>query len=284
VATIRVKALLLPQIDDPRAPIALYEHQRSLFNAIEQGYPDILLTTPTATGKTAAAAFPIARSGESAIFVYPTKALMADQERSLREKAVQVLQRDQQRQDGLPEKGIVVLEPSTNESEIAQARLLLLRLDSETLGQWQDHLRSTIGSGFRYRGAIIQHLLGHRGRPVWLITNPDVLFLIFALRYHRAAFLVGLLQAFSTLVVDEFHLYEGLTLINVLVLLALAKQAGIRRRILLSATPDPAVLTLIRRFGDFIEIGLGQTGIGREAIKAVTVTTEVQYFPICLIG
>lgn len=38
-------------------------------------------------------------------------------------------------------------------------------------------------------------------------TKPDILFLIFAFRYRGEA--LAALQGYRTLVVDEFHLYQG---------------------------------------------------------------------------
>ena len=81
-----------------------------------------------------------------------------------------------------------------------------------------------------------------------IFTNPDILFLIFALRYRAEA--LASLQGYQTLVVDEFHLYQGVEFAHALFMVHLARHLGMFERVvLLSATPDPEVK---RSSGDFL--------------------------------
>jgi CRISPR-associated endonuclease/helicase Cas3 len=73
-----------------------------------------------------------------------------------------------------------------------------------------------------------------------VLVNPDILFLIFALRYGRASSeAIQHLQAYTTVVFDEFHLYSGVELAHALFMIHLALQMRTFKRIvLLSATPS----------------------------------------------
>jgi hypothetical protein len=56
------------------------------------------------------------------------------------------------------------------------------------------------------------------------------------------------LRRYQTLIVDEFHLYQGVELSHALIMVALARGLGMfRRLVLLSATPSPEVATLLER-------------------------------------
>lgn len=57
-----------------------------------------------------------------------------------------------------------------------------------------------------------------------IFTNPDILFLIFAFRYRGEA--LAALQGYRTLVVDEFHLYQGVEFAHALIMVHLARHMG----------------------------------------------------------
>ena len=83
-------------------------------------------------------------------------------------------------------------------------------------------------------------------KPKIIFTNPDVLFLILGLHYHAEP--LESLRRYQTLIVDEFHLYQGVELSHALIMVALARGLGVfRRLVLLSATPDPEVAALLER-------------------------------------
>jgi Distinct helicase family with a unique C-terminal domain including a metal-binding cysteine cluster len=62
----------------PGIKIPIYVHQAATLDSYESG-KNILLCTKTGSGKTAAALFPLIKNGHSAIFVYPTNALIKNQ-------------------------------------------------------------------------------------------------------------------------------------------------------------------------------------------------------------
>ena len=97
----------------------------------------------------------------------------------------------------------------------------------------------------RNRGEALRRLLDP-DKPKIIFTNPDVLFLILGLHYHAEP--LEALRRYQTLIVDEFHLYQGVELSHALIMVALARGLGIfRRLVLLSATPDPEVAALLER-------------------------------------
>ncbi len=120
-----------------------------------------------------------------------------------------------------------------------EGRSYLFAIDGALLDRWQEVMRC------RSRGETLRRLL-NPDKPEIVFTNPDILFLILALRYHAEPF--EALRRYETLILDEFHLYQGVELAHALVMVALARGFGIfRRLILLSAMPHPEVRTLLDR-------------------------------------
>jgi CRISPR-associated endonuclease/helicase Cas3 len=188
------------------------------------------LTTKTGSGKTAAAILPVITNNESAIFVYPTNALIEDQERSilslLRQERVSVR----------------ALSPDNIRAKLGSEDYHLIRIDARRLEEFRVALR------VRDRGSALLRLI-QPSRPKILLINPDLLYLIFSLKYGRAsAELIAHVEAYQTVVFDEFHLYSGVELAHSLFLIHLVRQfGGFSRVVLLSATPEPEVLTLLNR-------------------------------------
>src|SRR5581483_11354095 len=60
-------------------------------------------------------------------------------------------------------------------------------------------------------------------KPLWIVTNPDSLYLLCTARYALSPQLWSRLGACSSLVLDEFHLYRGPTLVRALVLTQLLR-------------------------------------------------------------
>jgi CRISPR-associated helicase Cas3 len=114
-----------------------------------------------------------------------------------------------------------------------------MAFDGALLDQWQDvmHCKS--------RGETLRRLFDP-DKPKIIFTNPDILFLILGLRYHAEPF--EALRRYETLILDEFHLYQGVELAHAFAMVALARGFGIFRRVvLLSATPHPQVRELLDR-------------------------------------
>lgn len=181
-----------------------------------------LLETKTGTGKTIGAVMPLLKRKERAILVYPTNELIRDQVASI--AAIAEL-------EGLR---ACALMPETPEEEFLRAEVVLLHIDAAALTEWDRKMH--LGGKW---GALKRLLTADK--PVKLIlTNPDILFLIFALRYRAEP--LAALQAYQNLIVDEFHLYQGVEFAHALFMIHMARSLGMFKRVmLLSATPAPEV-------------------------------------------
>jgi len=199
-----------------------YVHQAVLFDDWRK-HDAFLLTTKTGSGKTQAAALPVIANGESAFFVYPTNALIKDQQRSIIELSRGMGWKHYVYQAG----------EDLDKLAFNRADVVLLRVDA-------DNLETMRRDGyFRTKGQALLDLL-NLGKPTIVLTNPDTLFLILTLRYGNAMAVFKSLSQFQTLVVDEFHLYGGVELAHLLFMLHYCRSEGFfsGRTVLLSATPD----------------------------------------------
>lgn len=213
----------------PRTKLPLLPHQCVLFDKWEH-HQSFILATKTGSGKTAAVTLPVIHKTESAIFIYPTNALIQDQEQSI----AHLIQ-----QEGLKVK---VLTPHNIHEKYGDEDYQLVRIDAAKLEEFRQALR------VRKKGDALLRIL-QPDKPKIILTNPDIVYLIFSLRYgDKSAELVGHFQAYPTAVFDEFHLYHGVELAHALFLIHLAQEfRGFQRIVLLSATPTPEVLPLINR-------------------------------------
>jgi hypothetical protein len=114
-----------------------------------------------------------------------------------------------------------------------------------------------------------------------LLTNPDTLYLLYSLRYGRAgANALASLQAYQTIVFDEFHLYQGVELAHVLYLIHAARKFGaFRRVVLLSATPHREVKEWIEKLLKPFEITMEITSVHPQ-IDQRQVAHDVELVPI----
>lgn len=137
------------------------------------------------------------------------------------------------------------------------------------------HWRSGIKS---YTWAALKYLLA-ADKPVKLIlTNPDILFLLFALRYRAEP--LAALQAYRNLIIDEFHLYQGVEFAHALFMIHLARSMGMFERVvLLSATPPPDVREFLGRVIEPFAVGQNVSS-SCHAIGERTATHEVEVRPL----
>ncbi len=192
----------------------------------------MLLAARTGTGKTRAAILPVLKRREWAMAIYPTNELIKDQVRAVAkfagEEGTQVLVWTPQ-----------VWAEADRTERYSRAGHILVPVDGALLDQWQATMRC------KSRGETLRRLV-NPDKPKIVFTNPDILFLILGLQYHAEPF--EALRRYETLIMDEFHLYQGVELAHALVMVALARGLGIfRRLILLSATPHPEVRALLDR-------------------------------------
>lgn len=223
--------LVLSLVEHPRTNMQLYPHQAAVLDGWDNN-DAFMVVSKTGTGKTASAMLPILKNGLSTIAVYPTNSLVKDQVKSVRELAER--------------EGINAHEwtPDTSPKEYVDADVLLLHVDSGNLRKWRE------SQGIRSNGDALQQLMGRVNKPRIVFTNPDIVFLIFALRYKSEA-LAGL-QQYGTLVLDEFHLYTGVELAHALMMVHLGRSLGgtFRKVVLLTATPEPEVGKLLEQLLD----------------------------------
>jgi CRISPR-associated helicase Cas3 len=226
---VKVSELRLPLIEHPASRMPLYPHQAAMWEGWDK-HSTMLLAARTGTGKTRAALLPVLKRREWAVAIYPTNELVRDQVRAVEKFAAE---------EGLRP---LVWTPDTWASADRAERYsgadhVLVPVDGAMLDYWQKVMRG------KSRGETLRRLLDP-DKPKVIFTNPDILFLILGLQYHAEPF--EALRRYETLIMDEFHLYQGVELAHALVMVALARSFGIfRRLILLSATPHPEVRDLL---------------------------------------
>lgn len=230
-----IRGYNLPQVQHPRVnQLNLYPHQAVMLDEWDD-HDAFLLVTKTGSGKTIGSALPVVlnrhrREDNCAVFVYPTNELIRDQERSIAALL-----------DKLEVKYRVWTPENANE-KVGDEEIVLVRVDAgilEDFGRiW--HLRR--------KADVLERLL-QADKPKLLLINPDILYLLYSLRYgRRAANVVATLQHYQTIVFDEVHLYGGVELAHVLFLIHAAREMGsFRRVVLLSATPHPKVREWVDR-------------------------------------
>lgn len=227
--TFQVGPLRLPTVEHPASVCRLYPHQVAMWEGWDR-HATMLLSAKTGAGKTRGAMLPVLKRRQWAVAAYPTNELVRDQVRAVARFA---------RAEGCeplvltPE---VWTEPDRTE-RYGAADHVLVPVDGALLNEWQrvTHCKS--------RGETLRRLLDP-DKPKIIFTNPDILFLVLGLRYHAEPF--ESLRRYETLILDEFHLYQGVELAHTLFMVALARGFGIfRRLVLLSATPHPQVRELL---------------------------------------
>ncbi len=220
MSSITTCPLVLPLVQHPVIHQTLYPHQALMLDAWEN-YKKFLLVAKTGTGKTIAAILPVLKNRQRAICVYPTNELIRDQIRSVARIA---------EREGLK---VSIQAPDTLPEEYASADVILVHIDAHALEAWCKKRK------WREKWRALRELL-ETDKPKIVMTNPDILFLIFALRYHAEP--LATLPGYHALIVDEFHLYSGVELAHALFMLHLGRSLGAFDKIvLLSATPAPEV-------------------------------------------
>ena len=210
------------------------DHQSRALELCQE--PRLLIEAPTGGGKTWTGAAPLVNAldeGEGAVFVYPTNALAEDQTVSLLELV---------RRAGKP--AAQVRADGTLEGD-ANPHVMIWRVTADTLEDAAE------GVGGKWRGETFARVLEKLpNRPLWLVTNPDTLYLLCIARYSYSPQIWSRLTVCRTLIFDEFHLYRGPSLVRALVLLELARALmGLERVRVLSATlPASLRLMLEQRF------------------------------------
>ncbi len=226
---IATRPLILPLVRHPATRQLLYPHQAAVLDSWERR-DSFLVVTKTGTGKTISAVLPVLKYRQRAICVYPTNELIRDQVRNIAGVA---------EREGLK---VCIQTPETTAEEYASADVILVHIDAHVLEAWCQKRH------WREKWRALRELL-EADKPKIVLTNPDILFLIFALRYHAEP--LAALPGYHALIVDEFHLYSGVELAHALFMLHLGRSLGAFGKIvLLSATPAPEVNDYLNRVLD----------------------------------
>ncbi|WP_254864330.1 type I-D CRISPR-associated helicase Cas3' [Halovivax gelatinilyticus] len=155
--------------------ITPYRHQWALHDALTSREPGIFVNdAPTGGGKTLSWLAPVISAGLSTVAIYPTNALIEDQQRNISELLSDV--------DG---------------GDDCQ----LLAVTSETLqNEYAEQFPDASSNGERLSSLLRQAFSGRK--PVVLLTNPDIFVLLRREMYHER---IGQIKQFEVAVVDEFH-------------------------------------------------------------------------------
>ena len=190
----------------------------------------ITMTAPTGSGKTLAFLLRIVRTERSAIIVLPTNELIQDQSQSICTL--------------LRKMGKTVYTPSPN------------AINEKPFGENEDYavivatgsqLEEMAGARPKSKGTTLAELLSVRAKNILLITNPDTLHLLFRGMYARAREIFQDLLKFKIVVIDEFHLYYGTALANLIFILG-ALYEHVDQLVVATATPSDILRYLKRIF------------------------------------
>lgn len=228
--------------------LRLMEHQARALGAAQESR--LLIEAPTGGGKTWTAAVPLVEAsdhGEGAIFVYPTNALADDQERSLCDLAERA---------GC---AVGIVQSDGSWRGAPSAHVLICRVHAGML----DDVHTDLGG--RFRGQQLSRLFQQLPpKPVWLVTNPDTLYLLLTARYALSPQIWSRVEPSRTLVLDEFHLYRGPALMRALCLIELAQRLlEVDRVRILSATLPAKTRELLERRLGFSRIEARPASHGR---------------------
>jgi CRISPR-associated helicase Cas3 len=190
-----------------RSKKRFFRHQ---VETMESDSSVIVLDAPTGSGKTLAALARVLDRRSPAVFIYPTNSLVKDQVGAIKE-----LLEDDLGQRVRSLSGDEELDPSS--ATAGTEEVDLFHMTGESLASLS--LRTA-------KGTIMDRLLKGthiQNRMRILLTNPDTIYLAFAGWYHRHGEVSAQLATFTTLVIDEFHLYSGPTLARLFYLLNLLR-------------------------------------------------------------
>jgi CRISPR-associated endonuclease/helicase Cas3 len=209
------------------------QHQVDVYETAKE--KDIILDlAPTGTGKTKAGLSVIKHNSTgNAIYIAPTNALIEQQTKVAQKFVLDA---------GLPH--------------------IVKSASAKDIKSWRDDLvgkRSgeKIYNVLREPATIFPECGGDR--PILLVTNPDIFYYATFFDYNkpdRSNIASVFYNSFSTVIFDEFHLYDAKQLVSLFFYLALSQVFGYfqhnRKVVLLTATPEPAcnaALTTLEQAG-----------------------------------
>jgi CRISPR-associated endonuclease/helicase Cas3 len=220
------------------------QHQVDVFEAAKD-HDIILDLAPTGTGKTKAGlSVLLHQPGKNAVYVAPTNALIEQQTRAAEQFVEDA---------GLPH--------------------IVKAVSAKEVREWSnDRVGSRPGEKLynllRNPATIFPEV--DEGRPLLLVTNPDIFYYATFFSYNRldkVNVASSFYTQFSTIIFDEFHLYDAKQLVGLLFYLAYLYVFGFfeagRRVVLLTATPEPdceKALSVLESRGVHIKRVSGESG------------------------
>ncbi|MBC8527806.1 MAG: type I-D CRISPR-associated helicase Cas3' [Candidatus Cloacimonetes bacterium] len=249
----KIDQLKLETYPVKNAPNPLYKHQKQIHENWFQKNTFILISG-TGSGKTIAASFPIIENNENAVFVYPTNALIEDQKRS-----IENILKQMGKKYFVYDENSFKIKPSNN------VDFTLLKIDGDFLKKVKEF------NNFKTKGDALYFLLSHNKGKTIVLTNPDILFLILTLKYRGSANIIALFDNFNTIVFDEFHVYWGIELTNLISsLFFLSKLDIFPKKVFLTATPSSNVLKILNNIFQPMVIEIeSNKNIGRTVVHKV---------------
>jgi CRISPR-associated endonuclease/helicase Cas3 len=198
------------------------QHQVDVFEQVRD-HDIVIDLAPTGTGKTQASFTVLlheSNQNQNAVYIAPTNALV-EQQKQAAENFV--------RQAGLPH--------------------FVVAASAKEVRNWPSQVGTRSGEKIynllRNPATVFPEVGG--GRPVLLVTNPDIFYYAAFFQYQRLDRINIASQfysSFATVIFDEFHLYDAKQLVSLFFYLALSHEFGFfqngRRAILLTATPESA--------------------------------------------
>jgi len=176
----------------------------------------VVVTSPPSSGKTLANLLRIEEAKADAVMLYPTNELIEDQAKSL---------------VGLIEKHLgkkaTILSADSLQRHSTSMDYAIIRANSEFLDI----------DGMA-KGSALRSMLNVPAKRRIILTNIEVINLIAKSFYQKSEDIFRFLQNFNIFIIDEFHLYNGVALANLIFILYLLK--NIKQIILSSATPSSA--------------------------------------------
>jgi CRISPR-associated endonuclease/helicase Cas3 len=222
------------------------QHQVDVFEAVRD-HDIVLDLAPTGTGKTKAGLSALLHQPDRhAIYIAPTNALIEQQAKAAEEFI---------------------------QSSQGKLKHIVKAVSAKEVRQWSnDRVGSRPGEklyNLLRNPATIFPEIG-ANRPLLLVTNPDIFYYATFFSYNskdQVNIATSFYKEFSTIIFDEFHLYDAKQLVSLLFYLTFSQvfgffQAG-RRVILLTATPEPsceAALGILAEQGVRIKQINGETG------------------------
>lgn len=197
-----------------QANTKLMVHQVEVKDATEKL---VILTSPPSSGKTLANLLRIEEAKADTVMLYPTNELIEDQAKSL----VDLIQKH------LGKKA-TILSADSLQHHSTSMDYAIIRANSEFLDI----------DGMA-KGSALRSMLDVPAKRRIILTNIEVINLIAKSYYQKSEDILRFLQNFNIFIIDEFHLYTGVALANLIFILYLLK--NIKQIILSSATPSNAV-------------------------------------------